>query len=81
MTDPDEAARFVAETGVDALAVSVGNVHILLDGQSPFDRPRLAALRQAVSVPLVLHGGSGFPDAAIPDGARWVSPRSTSARR
>ena len=35
MTDPDEAARFVAETGVDALAVSVGNVHILLDGQSP----------------------------------------------
>jgi len=67
MTDPDEAARFVAETGVDALAVSVGNVHILLDGQSPFDRPRLAALRQAVSVPLVLHGGSGFPDASIPD--------------
>ena len=67
MTDPDEAARFVAETGVDALAVSVGNIHILLDGQSPFDRPRLAALRQAVSVPLVLHGGSGFPDAAIPD--------------
>ena len=44
MTDPDEAARFVAETGVDALAVSVGNIHILLDGQSPFDRPRLAAL-------------------------------------
>jgi ketose-bisphosphate aldolase len=66
-TDPDEAARFVAETGVDALAVSVGNIHILLDGESPFDRPRLAALRQAVSVPLVLHGGSGFPDAAIPD--------------
>ena len=67
MTDPDEAGRFVVETGVDALAVSVGNVHILLNGQSPFDRPRLAALRQAVSVPLALHGGSGFPDVAIPD--------------
>lgn len=67
LTDPDEAARFVAETGVDALAVSVGNVHILLDGQSSFDRPRLAALHAAVPVPLVLHGGSGFPEAAIPD--------------
>jgi ketose-bisphosphate aldolase len=66
-TDPDEAARFVAETGVDALAVSVGNVHILLEGESSFDRPRLAALRRAVPVPLVLHGGSGFPDAAVPD--------------
>lgn len=65
MTDPVEAARFVAETGIDALAVSVGNVHILTRGQAVIDWNCLADIRQAAPVPLVIHGGTGFPDAAI----------------
>jgi fructose-bisphosphate aldolase class II len=66
-TDPDEAACFVAETGVDALAVSVGNVHILTEGEATIDCDRLAAIHRAVPIPLVLHGGSGFPAGAIRD--------------
>ena len=65
-TDPDEAARFVAQTGVDALAVSVGNVHILTSGQASIDLDRLTALQQATPVPLVIHGGTGIPDRAVP---------------
>lgn len=65
LTDPDQAARFVEETGIDALAVSVGNVHILTRGQAAIDWDRLAAIRQAVPLPLVIHGGTGFPDAGI----------------
>jgi ketose-bisphosphate aldolase len=66
MTDPNEAARFVSETGIDALAVSVGNVHTLTDGQAVIDLERLAAIHRAVSLPLVIHGGTGFPEEAIP---------------
>ncbi|PZF85583.1 class II fructose-bisphosphate aldolase [Jiangella anatolica] len=65
MTDPAEAAEFVAETGVDALAVSVGNVHLLTAFTSEIDLDRLTAIRAAVDVPLVLHGGTGFPDDAV----------------
>jgi ketose-bisphosphate aldolase len=65
LTVPDEAARFVSDTGVDALAVSIGNVHTLTDGKASIDLERLAAIHQAVSVPLVIHGGTGFPDEAI----------------
>jgi ketose-bisphosphate aldolase len=73
-TDPDEAARFVAETGVDALAVSIGNVHLLTDGQAALDLDRLGRIRQAVDVPLVLHGGTGLPAEAIgPAIARGVA--------
>jgi ketose-bisphosphate aldolase len=64
-TDPQEAASFVAETGIDALAVSVGNVHSLSGGQASIDWERLAALHEAVPVPLVLHGGTGFPEEGI----------------
>jgi ketose-bisphosphate aldolase len=64
-TDPDEAARFVAETGIDALSVSIGNVHILTNGQASIDYERLAAIHQRVHVPLVLHGGTGVPEEAI----------------
>ena len=79
----DRSRRGGAVRGGDrrrCAGVSVGNVHILLDGQSPFDRPRLAALRQAVSVPLVLHGGSGFPDAAIPDRRCGAGRRQSQLR-
>ncbi len=62
LSDPDEAARFVAETGVDALGVSVGNVHVLAEGEASIDWERLAALQRAVPAPLVIHGGTGFPE-------------------
>jgi tagatose 1,6-diphosphate aldolase GatY/KbaY len=59
MTEPDEAARFVAETGVDVLAVAVGNVHGLAAGVTRIDLDRLTEVADACPVPLVLHGASG----------------------
>lgn len=60
MTDPAEAARFVAATGIDALAVAVGNVHGLAAGVTSIDLDRLGEIAAKVGpVPLVLHGGSG----------------------
>ena len=61
MTDPVEAAEFVERTGVDALAVAVGNVHGLTSTPMSLDLQRLTAIRSAVPVPLVLHGASGLP--------------------
>ena len=69
-SDPDEAlytrvedaAKFVRETGVNALAVSIGNAHGFYNGEPRLDFGRLAAIRDAVDVPLALHGGSGIPD-------------------
>lgn len=61
-TKPDEAERFVWETGVDALAVSVGTAHGVYTVRQPkIDMPRLRAIRAFTSVHLVLHGGSGVP--------------------
>ena len=60
-TDPASARKFVEETGIDALGVAVGNVHILTQGKAPIDEDALASIRDAVKVPLVLHGGSGIP--------------------
>lgn len=61
MTDPAQAAEFVAATGVDALAVAVGNVHGFTKDPVRLDLERLAAIHEAVPVPLVLHGASGLP--------------------
>jgi fructose-bisphosphate aldolase, class II len=61
-TDPDDAARFVADTGVDALAVAVGSSHAMTDRTAELDTDLIAALRRSVPVPLVLHGSSGVPD-------------------
>ena len=61
-TDPDEASRFVDETGIDSLAVAIGTAHGFYKGKPKLDFDRLAQLRNAVSVPLVLHGSSGVPD-------------------
>jgi len=61
-TDPAEAARFTAATGVDALAVAVGSSHAMLTRDAALDLGLIAAIRGAVSVPLVLHGSSGVPD-------------------
>jgi fructose-bisphosphate aldolase, class II len=60
-TDPAEAARFAAETGVDALAISVGNVHLQQEAGSGLDMARLRDIEAATTVPLVIHGGSGVP--------------------
>jgi ketose-bisphosphate aldolase len=69
-TDPDLAAQFVMDTQVDLLSVSVGNVHVLLDGQRDLDLERLASIRERVSVPLGLHGGTGIPPASLREAIR-----------
>jgi ketose-bisphosphate aldolase len=60
VTDPARVAAFVAATGIDVLAISAGNVHVLLRGEQGLDIERIAAIREVVSVPLVLHGGTGI---------------------
>lgn len=61
LTKPEEAARFVAETGIQLLAPAVGNLHGMLEGgkDPALHIERLAAIRKAAGVPLVLHGASG----------------------
>lgn len=61
-TDPGEAARFVADTGVDALAVAVGSSHAMTERTAALDLDLIARIKAAVDVPLVLHGSSGVPD-------------------
>lgn len=65
LTDPDEAVQYVKETGVDALAVSIGNAHGNYTKLPQLDFERLAKIHQLVEIPLVLHGGSGTPDEDI----------------
>lgn len=65
LTVPAEAARYAAETGVDVLAVSIGNAHGQYTRLPRLDFDRLAEIHKAVRVPLVLHGGSGTPEADI----------------
>ncbi|HET9910774.1 MAG TPA: class II fructose-bisphosphate aldolase, partial [Anaerolineales bacterium] len=65
LTRVDEAKRFVEETGVDALAVSIGTLHGLYRGTPHLDFERIAQLRAACPIPLVLHGGSDTPDPDI----------------
>jgi fructose-bisphosphate aldolase, class II len=61
-TDPAEVARFARETGVDALAVSVGNSHLMTSPEASVDIAQLNAIEAAApTLPLVLHGGSGLP--------------------
>jgi fructose-bisphosphate aldolase, class II len=62
LTRVDEAKRFVSETGVDALAVSIGTLHGLYRGTPKLDFERLTQLRAACNIPLVLHGGSDTPE-------------------
>jgi fructose-bisphosphate aldolase class II len=60
-TDPREAAIFAAETGIDAMAISVGNVHLQQETDAGLDEARIAAIQATTQVPLVIHGGSGVP--------------------
>ena len=69
-TDPEEAARFARESGVDAMAISVGNVHLQQDQEGGLDEARIRAIEAVTEVPLVIHGGSGVP----------VAQRTTLAR-
>jgi len=62
LTDPDEAAAYVELTGVDCLAVSIGNAHGSYVKLPQFDFDRLAKIHEKVRIPLVLHGGSGTSD-------------------
>jgi len=64
-TDPAQAGELVEASGVDALAVSIGTVHGLYKGEPKIDVGTLKAIRRLVSVPLVLHGGSGTPEAVL----------------
>lgn len=60
-TDPDEAATFAKQTGVDAMAISVGNVHLQQNKEGGLDEARIRAIEAVTDVPLVIHGGSGVP--------------------
>jgi fructose-bisphosphate aldolase class II len=76
-TVPGEAAAFVADTGVDALAVAVGTSHAMQSRVAAVDHELIGLLRDAVGVPLVLHGSSGLPDdelvAAVTSGMTKVN--------
>jgi fructose-bisphosphate aldolase class II len=65
LTDPAEAAAFVAATGVDALAVAVGSSHAMTERSAALNLDRITALKAVLDVPLVLHGSSGVSDANI----------------
>lgn len=61
-TNPEDAAQFVADTGVDLLAVAVGSSHAMATREAVLDNQLIAAIHELVPVPLVLHGSSGVPD-------------------
>ena len=67
LTDPADAARFVRETGVDSLAVGIGTAHGVYKSAPRLDIGRLAEIREAVDVPLVLHGASGLAEKDVRD--------------
>lgn len=65
MTDPDEAGRFVQETGIDVLAVAIGNAHGFFPERPTPDFDRLDAIVQRVNIPLVLHGASDWENGRV----------------
>jgi fructose-bisphosphate aldolase class II len=66
MADPDEARRFITETGADSLAVAIGSIHALLSQSAGLDIERLEEIHQAIpEVPLVLHGSSGVQEDSV----------------
>lgn len=69
-TDPDEAAEFVAATGVDALAVAVGSSHAQHTRDATLDNDLIARLAARLPVPLVLHGSSGVPGEGLRSAVR-----------
>ena len=65
LTLPEDAALFVRETGIDALAIAIGSVHAIRHKHIRLDLERLRAIRAVVNLPLVLHGSSGVTDEDI----------------
>lgn len=65
LTEPRQAREFVAATGIDALAVCIGNIHGQYRSEPQLDFARLAAIQQLLDIPLVLHGASGLPEGMI----------------
>jgi ketose-bisphosphate aldolase len=61
LTEPKLARTFVEETGIDALGISIGNIHILTHGKASIDLDRLKRIHEEVDLPLVVHGGTSFP--------------------
>ena len=61
-TDPAEAEAFVSQTGISSFAVAIGTAHGVYKGEPKLDLDRLSAVRERVSIPLVLHGTSGVPE-------------------
>lgn len=64
-TTVEEAVAFVRDTGIDYLAVSIGNTPGRLGGEAPIDVPLVRAISEAVRVPLVLHGGTSVPATTV----------------
>lgn len=64
-TDPEDAVKFVEETGVSSLAVAIGTAHGIYKGEPKLDVERLSEIRKRVAVPLVLHGASGVPEETV----------------
>lgn len=64
-TDPDDAVKFVEETGITSLAVAIGTAHGIYKGEPKLDLDRLTEIRKVVNIPLVLHGASGVPDETV----------------
>ena len=62
-TKPSEAQKFGKETNVDAMAISVGNVHLQKNKEANLDLTRIREIEQVTATPLVIHGGSGVPTA------------------
>ena len=65
LTKPNEAARFVKDTGVDMLAVAIGTKHGLFKGTPKIYSDRVAEIAAVTNLPLVMHGGTGVPDDAV----------------
>ena len=78
LTDPAIAVEYVKLTGVDAVGVSIGNVHSLRKGKPKIDTRRLKEIHDLTTVPLVMHGGSGFPREVVGDVIRAGPANSTS---
>ena len=65
LTSPDEAVKFVNETGIDYLAIAIGTAHGKYKGEPKLDFDRLQTIKKLVNIPIVLHGASGVPEASI----------------
>ena len=72
MTDPQDAARFAADSGADAMAISVGNVHLQQEKAAHINLDALRAIEAVTAIPLVIHGGSGIPA----ETRRWLANNS-----